>query len=131
MPVSFLSFLDIFLDMPKITKSHGSGKFIHFPVTTHQLYAFLPHNTEIFQGIKLMHKLRIFLSNANRSALNAVKNLGGMKRKHGSITKAPYASSMIAFPKGMGSIIEYRNAVFLRDFIQLFHFANMSIDMHR
>ena len=131
MPVSFLSFLDIFLDMPKITKSHGSGKFIHFPVTTHQLYAFLPHNTEIFQGIKLMHKLWFFLSNANCTALYTVKNFGGMKGEHGSIAKAPYASSMIAFPKGVGSIIKHRNAVFLGNLIQLLHIANMPINMYR
>ena len=131
MPVSFLSFLDIFLDMPKITKSHGSGKFIHFPVTTHQLYAFLPHNTEIFQGIKLMHKLRIFLPYTNCSPLYAVKNLGGMKGEHGGIAKASHSSSMVTFPKGVGSIIKHRNTVFLGNPIQLLHIANMPIDMYR
>ena len=78
-----------------------------------------------------MHKLRIFLPDANRPALNAVENLGGMKGEHGSIAKASYASSMIAFPKGMGSIIKYRNSVFLGNPIQLLHIANMAINMYR
>ena len=78
-----------------------------------------------------MHKLWFFLSNANCTALYTVKNFGGMKGEHGSIAKASYASSMIAFPKGMGSIIEYRNSVFLGNPIQLLHIANMAINMYR
>ena len=78
-----------------------------------------------------MHKLRIFLPYANRTALNAVKNLGGMEGEHRSIAKAPYASSMIAFPKGVGSIIKHRNIKFLGNLIQLLHIAKMAINMYR
>ena len=78
-----------------------------------------------------MQKLWIFLPYTNRTALYTVKNFGGMKGKHGGIAKAPYASSMVTFPKGMSRIIKHRNTVFLGNLIQLLHIANMAINMYR
>ena len=78
-----------------------------------------------------MHKLRIFLSNANRTTLYTVKNFGSMKGEHRSIAKASHSSSMVTFPKGVGSIIKHRNTVFLGNPIQLLHIANMAINMYR
>ena len=116
--------------MAEIAKSHGGGEFIHLAVSAYRSHFLLAEDSEVFKLIKLGHELLVLLSGRYGTALNGIKHLGSMKRKHGSVPEGTDSLSFILLTKGVGSIIKNLEVMLICDFLYLFHVADITVNMH-
>src|SRR5699024_9065232 len=86
-------------------------------------------NTKIFQFIKNISQTTVLKTNC--SAFYTMKYFCCMKTETGSIAKRAYSASLVCFSKSMSRIINYLQFIFVRNSLNFFHVADISIDMYR
>lgn len=115
--------------MPEVADAHYCLEFIHLGVAAHIGYFFGAMDAKVFL---IIEQLNIFIVlEANRAALNGIERFGGMETEHGQIAEAGRGYSLVRYPKSVCRIINYFQAVALRNFIDVFHITKVTINMYR
>ena len=126
---NFLALGNFLTQMTQIANSHSRLELVHFGIAAYVLHRFRAVNAEVLHIVQQLHP--IIILEADRAALDGIKNLCSVEAEHGGVPKAGRGHAFIPHAESVGSIVDNLQSMLLGDGLNGFHVAEVPVNMYR